>query len=44
MKWFEVPPSGIGTSCASRPGSSRSNHIEYSVVNQRVSRFWSGLK
>ncbi len=43
MKWFDVPPSGIGAPSASRPGSSSSNHIEYSVVNQRVSRFWSGL-
>ena len=42
-KWFDVPPSGIGAPDASSPGSSRSNHIEYSLVNQRVSRFWRWL-
>ena len=44
MKWFEVPPSGIGASLASRPGISRSNQFEYSLVNQRVRMFCERLK
>ena len=41
--WVTVThlPSGIGAAVAFSPGRNRSNHIEYSLVNQRVSRFWS---
>jgi len=43
-EWFDVPPRGIGSLHASRPGSMVSNHIEYSSVNMRVRMFSRALK
>src|SRR6185295_18149582 len=43
LKWFDVPPKGIGALTDCNPGNTKSNHNEYSAVKIRVNKFWCGL-